>query len=219
MLYDKDIREPLFDFLEETYGKIRIIEEKTTGKSRADIVMVAPDALYGIEIKSDADTYARLGSQIKDYDQYYDYNIVAVGSSHGLHISEHVPDYWGIITVEEVDGEINLYFLRKPGMNPRMKWERKLSILWRTELALLQEWNDMPKYKDKSKRFVCQKINERIPQKISEEKLKYEISELLFERDYNNVELMMEWAKKRQILAKNQERKNKNRRSVVFGVK
>ena len=103
MLYDKDIREPLFDFLEETYGKIRIIEEKTTGKSRADIVMVAPDALYGIEIKSDADTYARLGSQIKDYDQYYDYNIVAVGSSHGLHISEHVPDYWGIITVEEVD--------------------------------------------------------------------------------------------------------------------
>ena len=99
MLYDKDIREPLFDFLEETYGKIRIIEEKTTGKSRADIVMVAPDALYGIEIKSDADTYARLGSQIKDYDQYYDYNIVAVGSSHGLHISEHVPDYWGIITV------------------------------------------------------------------------------------------------------------------------
>ena len=100
-----------------------------------------------------------------------------------------------------------------------MKWERKLSILWRTELALLQEWNDMPKYKDKSKRFVCQKINERIPQKISEEKLKYEISELLFERDYNNVELMMEWAKKRQILAKNKERKNKNRRSVVFGVK
>lgn len=24
ILYDKDIREPLFDFLEETYGKIRI---------------------------------------------------------------------------------------------------------------------------------------------------------------------------------------------------
>lgn len=24
MLYDKDIREPLFDFLDETYGKIRM---------------------------------------------------------------------------------------------------------------------------------------------------------------------------------------------------
>lgn len=25
MLYDKDIREPLFDFLEEAYGKLRIM--------------------------------------------------------------------------------------------------------------------------------------------------------------------------------------------------
>ena len=33
MLHDKDIREPLFDFLDETYGKIRIIEEKTMGKN------------------------------------------------------------------------------------------------------------------------------------------------------------------------------------------
>ena len=34
MLKDKDIREPLFDFLEEQYRKTRIIEEKTMGKSR-----------------------------------------------------------------------------------------------------------------------------------------------------------------------------------------
>ena len=53
MLYDKDIREPLFEFLEESYGKIRILEEQVMGQSRADIVMVVPDALYGIEIKSD----------------------------------------------------------------------------------------------------------------------------------------------------------------------
>ena len=33
ILYDKDIREPLFDFLEETYGKTRILEEKRTGSA------------------------------------------------------------------------------------------------------------------------------------------------------------------------------------------
>ena len=93
MLYDRDIRDPLFDFLEEYFGKTRIIEEKTTGRSRADIVMVTPDSLYGIEIKSDADTYARLSRQVRDYDRYYDYNIVVAGSSHGLHIREHVPDH------------------------------------------------------------------------------------------------------------------------------
>ncbi len=39
ILHDKDIRDPLFDFLEQRYGKIRILEEKTMGRSRADIVM------------------------------------------------------------------------------------------------------------------------------------------------------------------------------------
>ena len=38
MLRDKDIREPLFDFLDERYGKNRIIEEKTMGRSRATIL-------------------------------------------------------------------------------------------------------------------------------------------------------------------------------------
>ncbi len=80
MLYDKDIREPLFEFLEEMYGKVRLLEEQVMGQSRADIVMVVPDALYGIEIKSDADSYVRLDRQIQDYDRYYDYNYVVVGT-------------------------------------------------------------------------------------------------------------------------------------------
>ena len=66
MLYDKDLREPLFDYLEDYFGKIRILEEKQVGKSRADIVMVMEKALVGIETKSDADTYARLAGQVKD---------------------------------------------------------------------------------------------------------------------------------------------------------
>lgn len=49
MLYDEDIREPLFDYLEERYGKARMIEEKQMGRSRADIVMVLPRELAGIE--------------------------------------------------------------------------------------------------------------------------------------------------------------------------
>ena len=103
MLLDKDIREPLFDFLEERYGKVRILEEKTVGNSRADVVMVIPDKVVGIEIKSDADTYTRLESQVADYDLYFDQNIVVVGSTHAGHVAEHVPDYWGIISVEEYD--------------------------------------------------------------------------------------------------------------------
>lgn len=31
-----------------------------------------------------------------------------------MHIHEHVPDYWGIITVEPAEGELDFYFLRRP---------------------------------------------------------------------------------------------------------
>ena len=198
-LKDKDIREPLFDFLEETYGKIRILEEKTMGKSRADIVMVTPEALYGIEIKSDADTYARLADQIKDYDKYFDYNIVVVGTSHGEHISEHVPEYWGILTVEIVDGVFDFYCLRRPAANPKRKWKRKLELLWRPELAQIQEWNKMPKYKELNKARVSDKILERVPDKIPEEVLARQVSEILFERDYSKVKETLEQYRKGEI--------------------
>lgn len=188
MLKDKDIREPLFDFLEDTYGKVRIIEEKTMGRSRADLVMVTESGFVGIEIKSDADTYARLASQVKDYDSFFDSNIVVVGSSHGIHIKEHVPEHWGIITVEEVDGVPDFYTLRKPGTNPNFKLENKLKILWRPELSQIQQKYGMAKYKEKSKSFVIDKICGLVPDIIPMNELSETISNILFERDYNHVE-------------------------------
>lgn len=183
MLKDKDIRESLFDYLEDKYGKVRIIEEKTMGKSRADVVMVTQGALYGIEIKSDADTYTRLARQVKDYNKYYDYNYVVVGTSHSAHVKEHVPDFWGIITVEEVDGVPDFYEYRRPGNNPKMKWKHKMSILWRPELAHIQELNGMPKYKERSKDFVVDKILLKVPEDV----LRVQMCNELFERDYTTI--------------------------------
>lgn len=94
MLYDKDIREPLFDFLEERYGKVRIIGEKRVGRSRAEFMMIRPGLSY------------------------------------------------------------------------------------------IQKLNDLPAYKGKSKVFVADKILLRVP----EEKVSYQISEELFERDYTVIE-------------------------------
>lgn len=205
MLLDKDIREPLFDFLEERYGKVRILEEKTVGNSRADVVMVIPDKVVGIEIKSDADTYTRLESQVADYDLYFDQNIVVVGSTHAGHVAEHVPDYWGIISVEEYDTgiksdtdgkpvaegledgvsdklthKIDFYVVREMQLNPRADLLRTIRILWRPELAHIQETYSLPMYKGKSKDFVRTLIVDRLPAEI----VHHEISEILFERDY-----------------------------------
>lgn len=195
-LHDRDIREPLFEFLEDSFGKIRILEEKTMGRSRADIVMVTPENLCGIEIKSDADTYVRLAGQVKDYDNYYDRNIIVVGSSHALHVEEHVPEYWGIITVEDTGEGLDFYMLRSARDNPKKNMKRKLSFLWRPELFEIQTKMDMPKYKDKSKDFVIEKVASLIPDRISEEELNSLISSILFERDYNTVnETLREYRK------------------------
>ena len=182
-LLDKDIREPLFQFLEQTYHRIRIIEEKNMGRSRADILMVTEGALYGIEIKSDHDSYTRLSRQVDDYDRFFDYNFAAVGSSHAGHIEEHIPDYWGIITIDEVDGKPDFYILRRPQRNPRLDPSEKIRILWRPELAHIQELNDMPAYRNKSKLFVEQKILERVPPDV----LRVQLSDELFEREYTTI--------------------------------
>ncbi len=193
ILKDKDIREPLFFFLESRYGKIRILEEKVTGRSRADVVMITPSVLYGIEIKSDADTYVRLEAQVRYYDLYYDRNIVVVGSSHAAHIREHVPEWWGIISVELIDGEPDFYVIREADRNPKTDAARKITILWRTELNRLLLANRLPAYRGKSKRFVQQKLLAMVPDEI----LWRDVTEELFERDYNTIEAEIEAYRRR----------------------
>ena len=184
MLLDKDIREPLFEYLEEQHDKVRILEEKTMGRSRADVVMVLEEEVVGVEIKSDADTYARLSRQVKDYDRFFDRNLVVVGTSHAHHVAEHIPDYWGIITVEEQGENCDFYLLREALENPKKKMIHKIRLLWRPELAHIQEINGMPAYKQKSKDFVQKKILEKIPEEV----LQKQISDELFERDYTTIQ-------------------------------
>lgn len=183
ILRDSDIREPLFDFLEEKFGKIRILEEKQTGRARADVVMVTESYLYGIEIKSDADTYARLKKQVRYYDQYYDRNIVVVDSTHAAHISEHVPEWWGILSAEMIGKRMDFYTIREPEDNPKVQAEKKITVLWRPELNRLLSLNGLHAYKQRSKAFVQKKLLEMVPGEL----LWPQAMEELFERDYNTI--------------------------------
>ncbi|MBR4755160.1 MAG: sce7726 family protein, partial [Lachnospiraceae bacterium] len=183
-LYDRDIREPLFEFLEDRFGKVRILEEKRAGRAVADVIMITPTAIYGIEIKSDADTYTRLEKQVSYYNLYFDRNIVVVGTSHAAHIDEHVPDFWGIITVEvDQEGKTDFYVLREPSTNPEVSDKHKISLLWRPELANIQAKNDLPRYPRKSKSFVQDVLLERVSPDILWPQMYVE----LFERDYTTI--------------------------------
>lgn len=192
MLKDKDIREPLFEYLDEQYGKNRIIEEKQIGKSRADVMMVTEEALWGIEIKSDADTFVRLERQVKDYNRFFDYNMVVVGSTHAMHVAEHLPEYWGILSVEKIGELFDFYVVREPVRNPKREkavlFRNQVSFLWRPELAHIQEINELPKYNYLGKDKLIRKMIEKLPQ----ERLKKQVCEELMERDYNTIKERIE---------------------------
>ena len=180
ILLDADIREPLILYLEQYYDKVRFLEELVTGKARADIVMVLPGKICGIEIKSDADSYARLAAQVRNYDKYNDENFLVIGSTHAHHAAEHVPEYWGIISVEIIKGEVDFYRVREAGPNPKAKIKNKMSLLWKLEFSHILAENNMPKYAQKSKKFITEKLTEKVPEDVLHE----QISEELFERDY-----------------------------------
>jgi hypothetical protein len=131
-------------------------------------------------ILKDADTYTRLPGQIRYYDRYYDRNYIVIGSTHAAHAAEHVPDYWGIISVELIQGHIDFYHIREAVPNPKVQMQNKLSLLWKSELSHIQERNCLPKWANKSRKFIGEKLMERVPLDI----LQREICEELFQRYY-----------------------------------
>ena len=95
-----------------------------------------------------------------------------------------MPDYWGIITVEsDENGDVDFYIFREADQNPKVKDKRKITILWRTELNRLLEKNNLPRYKQKSKLFVQEKLLEKVPGDV----LWPQAYDELFERDYNTI--------------------------------
>ena len=176
--------------------------------SRADIFVVTPVIIIGVEIKSDADTYTRLSGQIKDYDKFFDRNYVVCGGSHGNHIKEHVPDYWGIITVDETDKGCDFYVLREAMQNPKMRLSNQLSLLWRPELAKLQENLNLPKYAGLGKAKLVNRLSELITKEIAGR----EICKALLERDYTTIGSRIDEYRKEKNL-------KKRKSSAKLGVK
>ena len=176
-LADKDIREIVFTYFENNCEKLRIIEEKTIDKCRCDFLIITPDSICGFEIKSDRDSYTRLARQVKAYDRFFDYNYCIVGESHKKGVFEKLPEHWGVIMVTN-GGEVSL--LRRPQPRKKSLLKKQLSFLWRSELANILRRNKLPKYAQKSKKFIIGRLME----KLDEKRLKEELCEELFERDY-----------------------------------
>jgi hypothetical protein len=165
----------------------------------------------GIEIKSDADSYARLDRQVKDYDLYFDYNYVVVGSTHATGVRNHVPEYWGIISVELIGDRVDIYNVRNASLNPQCDIHRKIRFLWRPELAHIQQLCGLYAYKTKSKDYVRNYLIDS----VDEARLNMMISDELFERDYTTIgQEIKEYRQERNPKKKIRKKKLSRRRRV-----
>ncbi|MBQ9747453.1 MAG: sce7726 family protein [Clostridia bacterium] len=181
-LYRKDtlpLRDALCEFLEEHYGKVRFLEEKTLGRVRADMIAVLPNAICGIEIKSHCDTYTRLDGQVRGYDRFCDFSYLCAADKH-VHAIDRIPPAWGIISITVREGA-RFRIVRAPEEARRDVLGNQLSLLWRNELAEILRAEGLPKYTGKSKKFICDALLRRVPG----DRLRARLCDALFERDYS----------------------------------
>lgn len=182
-LYDKDMREALFSYFEDNFGKLRFLEEFPMGKSRADAVMVSDRGLTGFEIKSDKDSLVRLSRQVKDYDKYYDFNYLVVGYHFEEKAANVIPDNWGIIKIYENENKLKVEVVREAVLNESKVLTNQLSFLWRNELVKIMREYKLGAVSGINKK----KLSKTIYSKLDENVVRNEIINTLMEREYPKI--------------------------------
>ena len=105
------------------------------GKYRADIAVINGH-LVGYEIKSDEDSFSRLGEQIKAYSDVFDRVTVIIGTKHAKAIRFHVPDWWGIVVAHGGPrGGVSFETVFSPRTNPKVDPFSVAQLLWKSEAA------------------------------------------------------------------------------------
>jgi len=181
-LSDYQIRIPLYSYLERNNNeRLRIFPELRLNNSRADLLVVTDGILTGYEIKSDLDSFARIKSQIADYNCFCDYCYAVTGYKHKQRVLEHVPCYWGVLVIFSVGDKYGVELLRLATKNSKAIIANKIKLLWRRELVNISFRNGLSNCSGKSRYFIINKLIKH----IDEDKLLLEITNELFERDYN----------------------------------
>jgi hypothetical protein len=133
-LLDEDIREALRKTLREQDGTAAIIEEMPLlrGKGRADLAFVNGE-LSGYEIKSEADSLVRLGTQAENYESVFEFNTLVAAAKHLKLARRRLPKTWGIIEAKQVDGRIELIPRRSAQRNHKLCNSALARLLWKSE--------------------------------------------------------------------------------------
>jgi len=162
---DLDVRTALrrqLRFSFENDPNTRIIEELglCQGSVRIDVA-VANCALHGYEIKSAADTLARLPVQSDAYSKVFDFVTLVTADRHLAPIFAIIPDWWGIIVAQNCGTDTTLEPMRNAEPNPSVDAYSIAQLLWRNEVFdILVSLRCSNGVKSKSREHLWQRLVE-----------------------------------------------------------
>ena len=137
--------------------QVSLIEELRLhgGEVRADLVLV--EQMHCFEIKSEADSLARLINQGSRYGWVFDRVTLVMAPCHVAKAMELLPPWWGAMVVDSQTG--TLQCLREAGLNVRHKASSLASILNREEaLEVLRRGGQLKGWRSKSLYLIQQHI-------------------------------------------------------------
>lgn len=116
----------------------RLLEEVGLehGQRRMDMAVLSCTELHGYELKSHADTLARLPQQAAAYGSTCTTATLLLSEGHLLKASALIPTWWGLLTF----GAYGLHVVRPAAPNPAPTGLSTARLLWRDEaLQVLRE--------------------------------------------------------------------------------
>lgn len=158
---EPQIKQALADHLarESAASGISLLEELRLhgGEVRADLVLV--EQMHCFEIKSEADSLARLINQGSRYGWVFDRVTLVMAPCHVTKAMELLPPWWGAMVVNGAAGSFDV--LREAGLNVRHKAASLTSILNKEEaLELLRQEGQLTGWRSKSLYLIQRHIAE-----------------------------------------------------------
>jgi hypothetical protein len=136
-LAERVVRAELAAYVErDCDGPFRIIHEFDLCQAEARIDVAAINGrLCGWEIKTAADTLARLPRQQEVYSRVFDRVWLVADARHLDRARALIPDWWGVIRIDPVgDDGCALRLVRRSRLNREIQPESVVRLLWRPEV-------------------------------------------------------------------------------------
>jgi hypothetical protein len=158
-----------------------VVEELGLCQAEARVdVAVVNGRLEGWEIKTVADSLSRLPRQEQVYSRVFDRVWLVADAKHVPGAMELVPQWWGVLRIEEQSGACAFRQVRRSRLNPTVDLASLVRLLWREEvLAELEALGAADGLARAPRRVLWEALAVAVPEQCSQSHLQARVREVL----------------------------------------